>query len=283
MALGLTQNANLANQFCVPCCEANAGCCTSEFQSSDKESITITFNNFRYYTDANGLTCENNPYLDFYIYPFSAKLKRSDLVNSLYKANNPNVKNYGQFENASLDLLDAGFAPSQNPYGMMVNSRKVKIPIFLNPKVFSYVLNNTTTTVFPYYYYDVSYYAEINLVCFNNYYAIGATIFRELSVYDEPVEPIEGLTPVIGMIVGQLNTAYGSGKNMVLSCNPFYGISSVGTSAFPIGFHWAQDSGTAKFAYYKYLFMDNFGNQSISYNTYAFTPFNYLMDVHLTS
>lgn len=283
MALGLTQNASTANQFCVPCCTANKGCCTSQFELFDKESVTITFNNFRYFTGSDGSTSENNPWLDFYISPFSGVLKRNDLVNSLHKESFPNTKDFNYYLNNPTDTVDEGYPPNviigpYNPGGLfyLVATRSIPVNILVNPKTSIYQNGTTKETTLPVKAYN-GYYAAVAIYCDGSTYGVVLSLYRDWTQNDPPVNQIPGLIPTKPMIVGEM-----IGTSSVLSCSPLFAKGVAETSPFPKGFHWAQDDLTAKFAYYLILYEPQNGTPYYSYNTFAYTPFNWKMDWYIT-
>lgn len=287
MTLGLTRNASTSNQFCIPCCASPLGrCCNEEFEFVDKESLTISFKNFRYFNSLAYGTSENNPYLDFYINDFSATLKRRDLIDSLFKLNFPGTKDFNQFANNSLDTVDEGYPENipignMNPSGVLYHlpNRIIDVEIFLNPKTSTVQNGFLQQIIEPLYYYQVKYYAEVIVYCNAiGGYSFTFSLFREWIGTDPVIQTIQGLIPSQIMIVGGM-----LGSSTVYSCNPLFakGIA-VGPPPSPYGFHSAQDSGKGKFAYYKIKNIDQFGNISYDSSTYAYTPFNFNMDWYIT-
>jgi hypothetical protein len=272
MTLFLNQSSRNATSFCAQCCKASIGCCTTSFQNADRSSVNLIFNNFRFFENDNG-TSESNPWLDFNISNFTATLKREDLVDSNFKQNYPGQKNYYTFENNPTDLIDEGFQQPSLPglpfVQYLITSRLITIPVSVSPKTATFDLPPDRVDK-PSYYYPGPYYADMVFTCSGSRYYCQARLLRVLSPNDPPANNVAGLTPTIGMIVGFM-----SGYLNIFSCDPLFGYGTF-ESVIPIprGFHFAQDLGISKFAYYT--------TSTDGYNLYAYTPFNYKMDWYIT-
>ena len=222
----------------------------------------------------------------FFISPFSATLKRRDLIDSYYKQTLPGIKNYNEFANNPTDTADEGYPSNiiigqNNPSGVIyhLSSRILKIDILINPKSSVTQTGNSTEIVNPFYCYNVKYYAEIAVICNQtSSYSVVVNLFREWIASDPVVDSIEGLIPSQVMINGGM-----IGSSDVYSCDPLFAKgTATGSQNFPYGFHYAQDSGKGKFAYYKITYINQFGVSSVSSDIYAYTPFNFNMDWYIT-
>lgn len=220
MALGLTQNASTANQFCVPCCHGAMGrCCTPELIENQTSSLTLTFHNFQ--------QLGSTQYCDIFIDDFSVNLKRADLVSNA-AIGLPDNHLYSNYGTGAINITDEGYPeqqldppPSTSLYYLA--SRIVPISLTITRKEF---VDNTSfvvpTRYKPLIGYDKNgqYYADVTVTCSQGGYLVGLLITRVPVANDNAISLSKPVIP--GLI--NLYTTFGASmtgtSQFVDYCNP---------------------------------------------------------------
>jgi hypothetical protein len=293
MALDFTRHSRVAREACVPCCVGNLGrCCTSELTVANASSVYIHFYNFRLLPAPSGnptYTMIGNPYLDFSIEPFSARLPRIDLVSSSAP---PGFSNYGAYGNNMTDTASAGLYPTSDGIvaypAYNVTARAVPVTFNINAKTTEFASGTYREKYEVVKVNDTQYYADIYAQCNSDHYLVNCTWWRAVGEKDIERYPFfinrvdqAGVTRMIQMMNG-LPGQESSGQ--VSSCNPLVVSGTSGTVCFPCGLWNPPDlqtyTGLANWQL-KYSF-----NSGATYSTgihnYSYQLFNYTMDWIIT-
>jgi len=230
-----------------------------------------------------------NPYLDFSIEPFSATLRRFDLVSS----SAPPGFNYGVFNNGMTDLASAGFDPTLNtPDGYYplynVTARAIPITVNINAKETSFSSGTYREKYEVVKVNNTQHYADITVQCDSDSYIVNFGWWRDTNAADTPyryffktMPDITGLTRMVQMLNGMPGH---ESLGQVSSCSPLIASGTSKSVCSPCGLYNPPDGQTyTALAYWRMRYSyDSGATYSTGIYNYSYQPFNFTMDWIIT-
>lgn len=278
MALGLTQNASNAIQYCLPCCKQLVfSCCENDLAVNEIETLNIHFFD---------MVCTVNPILNIFIKPFTVPLKRLSQIPGGRHWANPSVlpSNYTRWTSGAFfyDPAIYGFVYPPVYYAAALRERLTPIDVTINAS--SYVQNgiedsmpnygnNIKIRYTPALINETQYYADVPFAnCASGNFEIGLRIYRDLiqGLDIHETNQIQDFYLVAPLVGGGVYQPTYSGS--VYNCSPYLAYQSA-HNMYSFGHSVVWEGYPAyNFAYFNADTLDE-NNNVIAQGTLHYSPY----------